>query len=231
MVCNQSSASRATTDETARSAQARNFRSSCSAVGGASDQGQVFGGKGTGLTNARRFWMALVIVGILALSILVAVALIYFREHMLRMGNWGYLGVFAAEMGNSAAIIIPTPGPVVTLAMASILNPVLVGLIGGVAASVGELFGYVVGASGRRALEGSRIHDRLQALPQHRIGPTLFLLAALPMPFDVAGIWAGAIHYSPRRFMLYVTAGKIIKVTSVAFVGYYGIGWLLRSLG
>ena len=158
-------------------------------------------------------------VGILTLSILVAGALIYFREYMLRMGNWGYLGVFAAEMGNSAAIIIPTPGPILTLTMASILNPVLVGLIGGIGASLGELFGYVIGASGRKALEGSRIHDRLQALPKHRIGRTLFLFAALPMPFDVAGIWAGAIHYSPRRFMLYVTAGKIIKVTSFAFIG------------
>ncbi|MCH8108783.1 MAG: VTT domain-containing protein [Chloroflexi bacterium] len=164
----------------------------------------------------------------MALSVLFAGALIYFREDMLRMGNWGYLGVFVATIGNSAAIFIPTPGPLVTLTMASILNPALVGLIGGIAASLGELFGYVVGASGRKALEGSRILDRLQALPQHRVGPTLFLFAALPMPFDVAGIWAGAIHYSPRRFMFYVTAGKIIKVTAVAFIGYYGIGWLLE---
>lgn len=163
----------------------------------ASDQGQAFDGKGTGLTNARRLRMALLIVGILALSILFAGALIYFREYMLRMGNWGYLGVFAAEMGNSAAIFIPTPGPVVTLTMAFILNPVLVGLVGGIGASLGELFDYVVGASGRRAFEGSRILDRLQALPQHRIGQALFLFAALPMPFDVVGIWAGAIHYSP----------------------------------
>ena len=197
----------------------------------ANDQGQAFDGKGTGLTNARRLQVALLIVGTLALSILVAVALIYFRDHMLRMGNWGYLGVFAAEMGNSAAIIIPTPGPVVTLTMASILNPVLVGLIGGVAASIGELFGYAVGASGRKAFEGNRILYRLQALARHRIGPALFLFAALPLPFDVAGIWAGAIRYSPQRFMLYVTAGKLIKVTSVAFAGYYGIGWLLGSLG
>lgn len=184
----------------------------------ANDQGQAFDGKGTGLTNARRLQVALLIVGTLALSILVAVALIYFRDHMLRMGN-------------SAAIIIPTPGPVVTLTMASILNPVLVGLIGGVAASIGELFGYAVGASGRKAFEGNRILYRLQALPRHRIGPALFLFAALPLPFDVAGIWAGAIRYSPQRFMLYVTAGKLIKVTSVAFAGYYGIGWLLGSLG
>ena len=130
----------------------------------ASDQRQAFDGRGTGLTNAKRLRMALLIAGIMALSVLFAGALIYFREDMLRMGNWGYLGVFVAEMGNSAAIFIPTPGPLVTLAMASILNPVLVGLIGGVAASLGELFGYVVGASGRKALEGSRILDRLQAL-------------------------------------------------------------------
>ena len=98
---------------------------------------------------------------------------------MSHMGNWGYLGVFAAELGNSATIIIPTPGPVITLTLASILNPLLVGLVGGIAAAIGELSGYAVGATGRQALEGSRIYERFQALAQRRVGPALFVFAAL----------------------------------------------------
>ena len=150
---------------------------------------------------------------------------------MSHMGNWGYLGVFAAELGNSATIIIPTPGPVITLTLASILNPLLVGLVGGIAAAIGELSGYAVGASGRQALEGSRIYERFQALAKRRVGPALFVFAALPIPFDFAGIWAGTIRYSLWHFLRYVTAGKIIRVTSFAFAGYYGMNWLIGSFG
>ena len=127
---------------------------------------------------------------------------------MSHMGNWGYLGVFAAELGNSATIIIPTPGPVITLTLASILNPLLVGLVGGIAAAIGELSGYAVGATGRQALEGSRIYERFQALAQRRVGPALFVFAALPIPFNFAGIWAGTVRHSLRLFLLLRDCGQ-----------------------
>ena len=73
----------------------------------------------------------------------------------------------------------PTPGPIITPTLASILNPLLVGLVGGIAAAIGELSGYAVGATGRQALEGSRIYERFQALAQRRVGPALFVFAAL----------------------------------------------------
>ena len=121
----------------------------------------------------------------------------------------------------------PSPGPIITLTLASILNPLLVGLVGGIAAAMGELSGYAVGATGRQALEGSRIYERFQALAQRRVGPALFVFAALPIPFDFAGISAGTVRYSLRHFLLYVAAGKVIRVTTLAFAGYYGMSWLL----
>jgi membrane protein DedA with SNARE-associated domain len=57
-------------------------------------------------------------------------------------------------------------------------------------------------------------------------GPLLFLFALLPVPFDVAGIWAGTARYPLWRFLVYVGMGKVIKVTVVALVGYYSAGWL-----
>ena len=84
-----------------------------------------------------------------------------------------------------------------------------------------------MGATGRQALEGSRIYERFQALARRSVGPALFVFAALSNPFDFAGIWAGTVRYSLRHFLLYVTAGKVIRVTTFAFAGYYGMSWLL----
>ena len=52
----------------------------------------------------------LTVSGTIALSVLVGYTLLHFREAVTGMGNWGYLGIFLAEMGNSAAVLIPTPG-------------------------------------------------------------------------------------------------------------------------
>jgi len=49
---------------------------------------------------------------------------------------------------------------------------------------------------------------------------TLFVLAAIPNPtFEFAGITAGAVRMSFARFMLSVTAGKIVRGVTLAFLG------------
>jgi len=53
------------------------------------------------------------------------------------MGRWGYLGVFIAELLNSAVLLVPTPRPAVTAAAGAVLNPLVVGLVGGTAAALG----------------------------------------------------------------------------------------------
>ena len=68
-------------------------------------------------------------------------------------------------------------------------------------------------------------------MADRKVGLALFTFALLPVPFDIAGIWAGTVRYSPARFLLYVAAGKIIKFTVLAFGGFFGISWLLKLLG
>jgi hypothetical protein len=49
---------------------------------------------------------------------------------------------------------------------------------------------------------------------------TLFLLAAVPNPlFDVAGLTAGSVGYSPWRYWLAVMLGKSIVYTALALGG------------
>lgn len=61
-------------------------------------------------------------------------------------------------------------------------------------------------------------------------GAILVGFAVLPIPFDVAGIWAGTTRYPLWRFLVFVMAGKFVKVAAVALAGYYGIRWFLAPL-
>ncbi len=182
--------------------------------------------------NALRFLNRLApVVAVLGLSALVGICLLHFREPLAHLGSWGYLGVFLAEMGNSAVIIIPTPSAAYTFSMGVILNPVLVGLLGGLAAALGELTGYYLGARGRQAIGGGRLYARFEAMSMRWGGGAILAFALLPVPFDVAGIWAGSVRYPLWRFLAYVAPGKVVKVTAIATAGYYGIGWLAGPLG
>ena len=163
----------------------------------------------------------------LALSALVVLTLLHFREPMAQLGSWGYLGAFLAEMGNSAAVVVPTPGPAYTFTMGASLNPFHLGLIGGVGAALGEVTGYILGVRGRRVLERGRIYRRVTALTKRWTGVTLAIIAILPFPFEVVGVWAGATRYSLWRFLVFVAMGKVVRVTGIALAGYYGIGWLI----
>jgi membrane protein DedA with SNARE-associated domain len=49
------------------------------------------------------------------------------------------------------------------------------------------------------------------------------------LPFDLAGIWAGTGRYPVGKFLVIVISGKVIKVTTVAMAGYYGLQLLTGS--
>ncbi len=194
--------------------------------GGLAVQGSAAGGTRHGL-RLRKLAPAVALAGCFAL---VSLALVHFREALSWLGAWGYLSVFVVELANSASVLIPTPGHAYTIAIAPALSPAMVGLIGGVGAALGELSGYIVGVRGREALVNGRLHRWLYSLTHGRVGATLLVMAALPVPFDVAGLWAGTVRYPLARFMAFVLTGKVLKVTALALVGHYGLHWLLGPL-
>ena len=97
--------------------------------------------------------------------------------------------------------------------------------------ALGELVGYRLGTRTSQLVMGGRLYLRFLALMRHRIGPSLFALAILPGPFIFLSLWAGRVRYPVWRFLLYVTAGKVIKLTVFALVGYHSISWLFQPLG
>ena len=162
-----------------------------------------------------------------AASIGLAFLLIKYITHLESLGNWGYLGVAAVEFGNSAMLAIPTPSYAYTFAMGSILNPFAIGVIGGVFAMLGELIGYYLGHRGSAILPDSPRVERFKSWTSRWGAVVLFGFALLPVPFDIAGIWAGAAHYPLVRFIPVVALGKAIKVTMIALAGYFGMDALI----
>ena len=164
--------------------------------------------------EARRFASRVLLVApflmALSLSLSVSFVLVYFRESITGLGEWGYVGNFLVQAASSATVFIPTLGSAYTFGAAVSLNPLL-------------------GDKGRNVIQDGRLYQRLHAVPQRWAGAAIFAFALLPFPFDVAGLWAGTVRYPLARFFLYVAVGKVLNMTAMALAGYYGIPWLLQS--
>jgi membrane protein YqaA with SNARE-associated domain len=117
-------------------------------------------------------------------------------------------------------VLLPAPGIAVVFAMGAALDPVWLGIVAGVGSTLGELSGYIAGASGRALIVDQPHAQRLTRLTQ-KYGPwLLFVMAFLPMPvFDLAGIVAGALKMRLSLFLVSVGAGKICKHILVALMG------------
>ena len=183
----------------------------------------------TDLDSTPRALQGLVLpfLGAISLSVLFVSGLIYFREFLTSIGNWGYVTVFFVELANSSTVFVPTPGQAFTFSMGNMLNPLYLGVIGGVGSAIGEFTGYALGARTGSRIKCGRLFKRLETLTNNWGGLYLFMLAIIPGPFEVAGVWAGAVRYSKLRFFLYVFLGKTLKVTGFALAGYFSISAFL----
>ena len=159
----------------------------------------------------------------IAVSIAVIVIVTRFASNLERIGSGGYIGSFVIQLLNSATVFVPTPGHAYVFAVSASLNPLLVGVVGAIGASLGEITSYVAGVGGASMLNRSSWYRRMAAVTERRRGLAIFLFAATPLPFDVAGIWAGTTRYPLWRFMAVVACGKLILVTAVALAGHYGL--------
>ena len=198
------------------------------------------------LKGALRRWEYHVgILGII-LTVAVGVAVVFFWENVRALEGYGYLGAFIISVFGGATILAPVPmtpvvfalGTVMKPSFAPYLGPVFVGAAAGLGETVGGLSIYMTGYGGGTALHGIG-HDKIQAIYLRMLGwverrgsLTLFVLSAVLNPFFYpAALAAGALRFGIQRYLLICWGGKTIKGISVAAVGYWGLGGLLRMLG
>ncbi len=103
-------------------------------------------------------------------SVAVAVFLLLAQESLERLGDWGYAGAFAAMLVNNATIILPAVGQLIVAGLSASLNPVLLGVVGGIGGTIGELTGYVLGVTGRRIVSVENLDRRLRRIPKRLFG-------------------------------------------------------------
>ncbi len=128
--------------------------------------------------------------------------------------SWGYLGLALAVFLTNATLFVGIPTPVyVVIAVALGLNPIVVTLVAGIASAAGETTGYVVGLTGKLALEksGRTLGEWKEKFDRYGFW-ALVAIAALPFPpDDIAGIIAGTLGYEYWKFFLATFIGKTIK--------------------
>jgi membrane protein YqaA with SNARE-associated domain len=116
--------------------------------------------------------------------------------------------------------VLPIPYLAVILKAGTFLNPVLVALVAGVAASLGELTGYLLGLGGRELVGPGRWTELARRWMLRNGFVSIALLAFIPNPvFDAAGIAAGALGYPAWKFALACFVGKTGKFLLVAGLG------------
>src|SRR5581483_3622552 len=100
--------------------------------------------------------------------------------------------------------------------------PLLVALTSSLGSSLGEMVGFLVGATGRELFikKHKFWYNVVKDLFQMYAFIVIFIFALIPNPvFDVVGIIAGALSYSPWKFFLALFAGRLLRDIILAFVG------------
>ena len=134
-----------------------------------------------------------------------------------------YLSVFATTLVCSLTIIVPVPvGASVMIAAATSWNPLTVSLVASIGGTLGELSGYYAGYLGKRMAIAEDIPGYNKVANwTNRYGLwAIFVLALQPIiPFDIAGLVAGAAKMPLRKFLPALWAGKFIKYIIFSYSG------------
>ncbi len=153
------------------------------------------------------------------------------QERFSTLAAFGYIGAFLVMALSNATLILPAPGLIFIFALGNSLHPLLVGLSGGMGATVGELTGYIAGYTGVAIAENSSTVHRVQAWMERHGLWTIFVLSIIPNPlFDIAGILAGAARIPVWRFMGVAVVGKVIQASAIALAGSLSLTWVQNLL-
>jgi uncharacterized membrane protein YdjX (TVP38/TMEM64 family) len=184
----------------------------------------------------RRKWLSM--AGYIVLLIALSVGLAYLPQYLLaRLGisveefaTTAYLVVFGVTLICNASILIPVAVHIsIMMAAASIWNPILIAFIASIAGTLGEISGYYAGYLGKKVIvtETTPGYNKLVAWMKRYGLLAIFLLSLQPiLPFDIAGITAGASKLPLWKFLLPCWAGKFPKY--ILFC-YFGFGLLSLS--
>jgi len=149
----------------------------------------------------------------------------------------GYLGAFlSGVLGTSSLMIAIFPPQVLVFLMSAPalgFNPLLVGILAGLGAGIGQYFHYYIGEGGRLLLSEKRraSMDKWEARLDKYGVLLIFLFAVTPLtPDDLIWIPLGMMKYPKLKALVSAILGKTVMLVLCAYGGYYGIDLIQKYL-
>lgn len=155
--------------------------------------------------------------------------------------SFGLPGLFVASIIANATILLPVPVDILVFLFGKVdfyglglLSPLLMALVVGLGAAIGEMSGYVIGLFGVKSIEKMKREEIRQIVEKEREinkygGFVVFFGALTPFPFDLIGVAAGLIKFDAKKFFIACSLGKILRYILIAYAGMFSIE-LLRTL-
>ena len=189
-------------------------------------------------SKRRRFLF--IIALLLVIAITVALQITYGRhpERLAEFRAHLYWGAFLISLIGNATIIFPgavllilSNLGIIIYSSAGLYGPIIIGLVGGVGAAIGETTGYIAGYSGREIVERRKMYGRVEGWVRRWGTLAIFIFSLIPFVFDLVGIAAGILRFPFWKFILFCGLGRTILY--VVFVTLAALGWkaLLPAFG
>lgn len=156
-------------------------------------------------------------------SVFLMVAAFLFQEKLSQFKALGLFGIFLINFFGSATLFLPAPAIASVFAGGVIYSPMLVAILSALGASLGDMIGFFLGYSGKQIFlkKDHKWYGLLKDVFQRFGGIIVFLFAFIPNPlFDGVGIIAGAFSYPPRRFFIFLLAGRLLRNIFLAYLGH-----------
>jgi len=153
------------------------------------------------------------------------------KEIFVNLISFGYSGIFLITLIGYSTILFPLPVAIFVFGAGGFLNPLIVGIVAGFGAALGEMTSYGVGFGGRKLIFNQKESERIKKITNFlkRKGAFFAILGIAAIPFfggDLLGISAGFLKYDFKKFLLASFIGKSILHLIIAFAGFFGICWI-----
>ena len=183
------------------------------------------------------------IIPFLILLLVIALSVVLFvfgrnPEIVAELKGYGYLGAFLISLIGNATVLLPgivlpilSGLGIILYPSAGLVSPVIVGLVGGAGAAIGEIVGYMAGYAGRGIVENNKLYQRLVGWVRRWGAIAIFIFALVPLFFDLVGLAAGVLRFPLWKFILICWLGRTILY--VVFIVLAALGWeaMLPYLG
>lgn len=132
-------------------------------------------------------------------------------------GDFGiYIGVFLISIFGNFTIFFPVPYVVALIVISAVIgfpgvNPIILGLTGGLGATIGEIISWLIGRGSQGMIKDSKRIERMKGYVEKGWAPIIiFIFAATPLPDDAFLIVLGMVSYNLLITIFYCFLGKFV---------------------